>query len=242
MKICCFSAGVSSAMAAYLARGVDHVFYIHIEEQHPDSLRFLHDVEKLLGREIEIMQSPYKSVENVIRQTRFIKSAFGAACTGRLKRQVRKEWEQKQNEPLIYVWGFDVGERDRAQRLIEAMPLQTHEFPLIEAGLDKEQVHGLARRLGLKRPIPYDQGFPNNNCLPCVKMGMGSFNLVRKLYPEAFDRMARLEREIGHSCLKECFLDELAPDRGNPNTEILEECGIMCQLAWVDSGILKEGE
>ena len=40
----------------------------------------------------------------------------------------------------------------------------------------------------------------------------------------------RQEREIGHSCIKGVFLDELQPGKGNMDQEVMEDCGIMCQL------------
>lgn len=50
-----------------------------------------------------------------------------------------------------------------------------------------------------------------------------------------FESRAKLEREVGYSILKDkdgaVYLDELAPDRGNMNTEIFPDCGIMCYLA-----------
>ncbi len=44
-------------MACYLAKDVDEIMYTHVIDQHPDSLRFLEDCEKLLGRTIEKIQS-----------------------------------------------------------------------------------------------------------------------------------------------------------------------------------------
>jgi hypothetical protein len=232
MKISWFSAGVSSFVATWLEReSIDKIIYIHIDEQHPDSLRFVADSERLIGKPIEIMQSQYQSVANVIKAKRFIKSAYGAACTSVLKKNVRKQWESDNPGNHEYIWGFDANEQARADRLVEAMPLFNHKFPLIEQGLDKEQAHGLARRLGLKRPEAYDLGFLNNNCIPCIKAGMYSMNLARKHAPERFTELAKLEREIGHSCLKDCFLDELDPARGRAHDEINEDCGIMCQIA-----------
>ena len=76
----------------------------------------------------------------------------------------------------------------------------------------------------------YDMGYPNNNCIGCVKGGMGYWNKIRKDFPEVFERRAKQERMIGHSCIKGTFLDELDPNRGNINTEIMEDCGITCQL------------
>ena len=42
---------------------------------------------------------------------------------------------------------------------------------------------------------------------------------------------ARQEREIGHTCLKGIYLDELDPSAGKIEDEVMEECSIMCQLA-----------
>ena len=106
-----------------------------------------------------------------------------------------------------------------------------HEFPLIENNLSKEDAHGMAERLGLKRPVMYDMGYENNNCIGCVKGGMGYWNKIRRDFPEVFARRARQEREIGHSCIKGVFLDELLPDQGNMKQEVMEECGIFCELA-----------
>ena len=44
-------------MACYLAKDVDEIIYTRVANQHPDSDRFLHDCEKLLGRKITIIQS-----------------------------------------------------------------------------------------------------------------------------------------------------------------------------------------
>ena len=82
-----FSAGVSSAVATWLMRDqIDKIVYIHIEDQHEDTLRFLHDCEEWFNREIEILQSPYKSVDNVIQQFRYINGVAGAKCTQILKK------------------------------------------------------------------------------------------------------------------------------------------------------------
>lgn len=67
MVVCWFSAGVSSFVSAYLMRDkLDKIIYCHIDDQHEDTMRFVKDCEKALGKEIEILQSPYKSVDNVI--------------------------------------------------------------------------------------------------------------------------------------------------------------------------------
>lgn len=42
--------------------------------------------------------------------------------------------------------------------------------------------------------------------------------------------MSELEREVGHSCIKGVFLDELEPGRGRMEDEITQDCSIMCYL------------
>jgi len=231
MKVCWFSTGVSSFVACYLAKDVDKVIYTHIENQHPDSLRFLKDCEKILGHNIEILQSPYfRSVDDVILGTRYINGPSGAACTRILKKQVRKQWEAENPGKHTYVWGLDAKEKIRADRIVESMPQFNHEFPLIENGVTKEQAHGIAQSLGLKRPAMYDLGYPNNNCIGCVKGGMGYWNKIRKDFPEVFERRSKQERIIGHSCIKGVYLDELDPDRGKMDLEVFPDCGITCEL------------
>jgi len=232
MIVSWFSAGVSSFMAAYLLRDkIDRIVYCHIDEQHPDSLRFLNDCEAVIGKKIEILQSRYASVENVINSQRYINGPGGAACTKLLKKRIRKDWEKENGtEDMTYVWGYDVEERHRAERLVESMPEYKHLFPLIENNLTKQDAHAMADRLGVNRPIMYDMGYQNNNCLGCVKGGMWYWNQIRKDFPDIFAIRARQEREIGHSCISGVYLDELKPGTGKPQDEISQDCGIACLM------------
>lgn len=239
LKVCWLSAGISSFMAGYLAKDVDEWIYIDIADQHPDSMRFIKDCEKAIDKPIQILQSgEYRCVEDCIRCANIIKMPGGfAPCTNWLKKRVRKEWENKHKDcDLTYVWGFDLKEKQRAERIIESNLQAKHEFPLIDKGLSKEEVHGLFdRTFDFKRPLMYDMGYPNNNCVGCIKGGMGYWNRIRLDFPEIFESRAKLERDIGYSCLKEAdgtplFLDELDPNRGNMNIEIIPDCSIMCYL------------
>ena len=59
IKVCWISAGVSSFIAGYLERDmIDRYIYIDIDDQHPDSMRFITDCEKVLGKKIEILKWP----------------------------------------------------------------------------------------------------------------------------------------------------------------------------------------
>lgn len=233
VKVVWLSAGVSSFIAGYLAKNVDEWIYIDVEDQHPDSMRFIHDCEKIIGKPVTILQSMfYRNVEQVCTSVRYVNGPTGAPCTRALKKQVRKRWElDHMTDKLTYVWGMDCNERHRAERITEGFPQVQHEFPLIDRNLSKEDAHGILRQLGIKRPVMYDMGYSNNNCIGCVKGGMGYWNKIRVDFPEVFKARAKMEREIGHSILKECFLDELPENKGKMSEEVMEECSILCQLA-----------
>lgn len=233
MKVCWISAGVSSFMAGVLGCA-DKWVYIDVTDQHPDSMRFIRDCEKAIGQEIEILKSTeYEDVADVVRKTGMINSPWGAACTGMLKKRVRKKWESEQKEQLTYIWGYDLNEKRRAESMLKNFPEFEHEFPLIERNLSKESVHGLFDRMfEIKRPVMYEIGYSNNNCVGCVKGGMGYWNKIRKDFPEVFEGRAKLEREVGHSCLNGIYLDELEPNRGKMENEIMQDCDIMCYIEY----------
>jgi hypothetical protein len=235
LKVCWISAGVSSFIAGYLERDtIDKYIYIDVEDQHPDSMRFIKDCEKVLGKTVEVLKSPYGSVENAIRAAgvvRFAVTGF-APCTAYLKKRVRKEWEYEHRDyEVTYVWGMDCDEKHRADNIEETMFEFNHCFPLIERGLTKSDAHAISAQLGIRRPAMYDMGYSNNNCIGCVKGGMGYWNKIRVDFPEVFESRAKLEREVNSRSLKECFLDELEPGRGRMADEIMEDCGIFCYLA-----------
>lgn len=229
-----FSAGVSSAVATKLAvEQVDCIIYIHIDDQHPDTLRFVDECEVWFGKKIERLQSPYKNVNSALRGAGgrgYVNGPAGAPCTRYLKRRVRKEWEIQLGGKFCYVWGMDKNEQHRVDRIVDNMPEHKHLFPLIEKNLTKEEVHKILKASGIKRPYMYELGYHNNNCVGCVKGGMGYWNKIRRDFPEVFESRAKVEREIGGTCIKGVYLDELEPDRGRKQEPICEECGIFCDL------------
>lgn len=254
-----FSAGVSSAVATKLAiKKIDKIIYTHIDDQHEDTMRFVKDCEKWFGKKVEILQSPYKNVENAIRAGAgsYINGPSGAICTRYLKRRVRAEWEIQNDYFTIfdYVWGMDIEETkprpgskiSRCEGLCMAMPNQRHLFPLVEKGITKKEAHGILHKAGIKRPIMYDLGYQNNNCIGCVKGGMGYWNKIRVDFPDVFAQRAATERIVGASCLKKkrprpnepagpdnnvrLYLDELDPNAGRDEEPIVEECGANCEV------------
>ena len=230
------SAGISSFIATYLCRNeIDEILYIHIDDQEEDTLRFVKDCEKILEKPIKILQSKYATVEDAVLgfgSFRNSRTMF-YPCTNWLKKRVRKEQFEAahENDNITYIWGFDCTEKRRAERIIESMPQFKHRFPLLDESLTKTDCHAMAKKLGIKRPRMYEFGYNNNNCIGCIKGGMGYWNSIRKDFPDVFNARAKLERKLGQSILKECYLDELDPNRGANNKEILEDCSIFCELA-----------
>jgi len=238
MKIAWFSTGASSAVAVQLASdSIDEIIYTHIEDQHPDTLRFLADCEQWFGKPITVLQSPYATVEAACLSgggRGYINGPQGARCTRILKRRVRKQWELARDyRGLQYtcVWGMDLKETHRAERIRASMPDQIHEFPLIDNKITKEEAHKILAANGIKRPVMYDLGYHNNNCIGCVKGGMGYWNKIRVDFPHVFAQRAAMERRVGCSCMNNgVYLDTLEPKRGRHAGPICGDCGIFCEV------------
>ncbi len=228
-----FSCGVLSLVACKLV-SLDQILYIHVADQHPDTMRFLHDAESILGHITVLKSDDYRDVDDVLSDG-YINGPYGAACTLKLKKRVRQQWEREHWARHTYIWGYDVSERRRADRIIQSMPEFNHEFPLIDRGLTKSDCHALCKDWGIKRPVMYDLGYPNNNCVGCVKGGAGYWNKIRKDFPDVFTSRARRERQVGHSCIKGVFLDELAPSRGVCNP-VVPSCSLDCALVEATEG------
>ena len=246
LKIGWLSAGISSFIAIWLVRNsIDRIIYIDIDDHHKDNKRFVKDCERILGKPIEILRHwKYNSVEDVIRDKKIIRHVKHgyAPCTNELKIAVREKWESEhQDFNLTYIWGYDIEEIERAKsfekNIMEKICTEffyiKNEFPLIDKQFTKQDCHAMAKRLGIKRPVLYDMGYQNNNCIGCVKGGMGYWNDIRKDFPKVFESRAKLEREINRRCLKECFLDELDPSRGYKTDEISTECGLICMVGGI---------
>ena len=227
-----FSAGVSSAVATKLMIGeIDRVMYTHIDDQHPDTMRFVKDCEAWFGKPVEIWQSPLKSVDAACRYSGFIKTRRGGAnCTRWLKQRVRKNFEAEHAGAMRIVWGMDCTESERCERLQRSMPNHEHVFPLVDRRMTKEHAHEVLRASGIRRPAMYELGYHNNNCIGCIKGGMGYWNKIRVDFPEVFKARSALERLIGFSLFQGMWLDELDPERGRHEGPICDDCGIMCEL------------
>lgn len=236
--VCHFSCGAASAVAtkfALMEYGIENceVVNIHIKEEHPDNQRFLKECEEWFGTEIKILRNEKynASIYNVFLQNRYIKGVRGAPCTSHLKRRVRAEYQRPDD---LHIFGFTLEEEQRAIDFDERNDLDV-DWILIRKKISKSDCLGVLESVGIEIPTMYKLGFNNNNCVGCVKGGMGYWNLVRKHFPENFNKMAQVEREIGHAILKDkngaVWLDELDPNRGRINDEVDIECSFFCNNA-----------
>ena len=173
----------------------------------------------------------------------FLKGPHGARCTDVLKKRERKVWEREHPGRHTYFWGLDCGETRRVDGIIRAMPDFDHRFPLIEHQMTKSDAHELASRLGLKRPVMYDMGYHNNNCIGCLKGGIGYWQMIRRDFPEVYASRAKLEKDLKRFILKDregnpLWLDTLPENIGRETIPIDDmQCGIMCEIIAREGGV-----
>ena len=141
----------------------------------------------------------------------------GAPCTRALKKQVRQKFEEPTDRQ---VFGYTVEEQARLDRFIDANNNVDIWAPLIDKNLNKGDCLAMLQNAGIELPAMYKLGYNNNNCIGCVKGGMGYWNKIKIDFPEIFDRMAKLERFKKQTVFKDRYLDELKPTDGNYPKEI----------------------
>ena len=136
----------------------------------------------------------------------------------------------------IHIFGYTVEEKKRAEKFENYNPELFVDWILIEKGVTKENCLGMLWKSGIKLPEMYNLGYNHNNCIGCVKGGMGYWNKIRKDFPKHFDKMAKIERKIEHSIFRNketnerIWLDELEPTVGNFKTEQAITCDLSCGL------------
>lgn len=235
------SGGAASAVAVKLdiaEHGIDAgpLVYIDTGAEHEDTKRFLDDLVRWFNSPIETISSDkYEDTWAVWEKRRFLRGPQGAPCTLELKRLVRAAYEHPDD---VQIFGFTSDEKKRAETFRKHHYGEIKvETPLIEQDVSKSDCYALIERAGIKLPTPYLLGFDNNNCLPCVKAeGAKYWNRIRRNFPDKFDRMAKLERELGYALVRikkePVFLDELDPMAGrDDDTPEPMSCGITCFIA-----------
>jgi len=237
-----FSCGAASAVAAF--KTIEKYGHSHdvrivnnpVAEEDPDNHRFLLDVEQWLGKKIEFATNskyPSCSCVDVWADRRFMSGPMGAPCTAELKKKARQEWERN-NDPDWHVLGFTYDEKNRHERFV--MTERENVLPvLIEEQITKRQCFEIIASVGIALPSIYLRGYPNANCIGCVKATSATYwNHVRKQDPEVFQQRVEQSREIGCKLVrwkgKRMFLDELPEEaKGRKMKNMDFECGIFCE-------------
>lgn len=237
-----FSNGAASAVAAYetLRRYGDRcdvrIVNNPVVEEDSDNLRFARDVERWLGVPIVSHVNPAfpsGSAVEVWEKRKAMSFPLGAPCTIELKKRARQHYEAN-NKVDWHVLGFTADEKKRHERFI--LTERSNVLPvLIEAGLSKQDCADILVQNGISLPRVYSEGYPNANCIGCVKATSPTYwNLVRQTRPEVFLERAAQSRRLGVKLArykgKRVFLDELPPDaKGRPLKSMTIECGIFCE-------------
>lgn len=234
-----FSCGAASAVAAKktveMYKLTHKILIINnpVEEEDLDNRRFLSDVSKWIGYPIiEARNNLINTISayDIWEQRKYMSGVRGAPCTMLLKKAARYQFELSH---LIdwHVMGFTVDEKDRHERFTTFE--RSNVIPvLIDLELTKTDCFDIITKAGIELPRVYKLGYPNANCIGCVKSSSPTYwNHVRKIHPEVFVKRSEQSRRIKCKLVKvkgkRIYLDELkTTDKGGKMKGY--DCGIFC--------------
>jgi hypothetical protein len=237
-----FSCGAASAVAAkmtldkYASIARVRILNNPVVEEDADNRRFLLDVQAWLGVEIETVAArryPLQSARDVWEQRSFMSGPKGAPCTIELKKRARQDWEAE-NRADWHVLGFTADEKTRHDRFV--LTERSNVLPvLIDQGVTKNDCYTILQDEGLTLPRVYRMGYPNANCIGCVKATSPTYwNHVRQQHPDVFQDRAEQSRRLGARLVRvdnrRVFLDELDPAAKGRSMKSMDiDCGIFCE-------------
>jgi hypothetical protein len=237
-----FSCGAASAVAAkltldkYASTARIRILNNPVVEEDADNRRFLLDVQAWLGVEIETVAArryPLQSARDVWEQRSFMSGPKGAPCTIELKKRARQDWEAE-NRADWHVLGFTADEKTRHDRFV--LTERSNVLPvLIDNGVTKNDCYAILQDAGLTLPRVYRMGYPNANCIGCVKATSPTYwNHVRQQHPDVFQDRAEQSRRLGARLVRvdnrRVFLDELDPAAKGRSMKSMDiDCGIFCE-------------
>ena len=236
-----FSCGAASAVATKLAlRKFPSVTiaYCETRSEHEDNERFLADCVRWFNAPVNRVSSPdYADTWDVWERRKYLAGINGAPCTSELKIGPRLVF-QRPSDHHVFGYTADQNDVDRFKRFRANYPELSVESPLIDAGITKAACLAMIESAGIAPPVLYALGYPNNNCLPCVKATSPDYwALVRKTHPEVFARMVELSRRLNVRLCRikdeRAFIDEIPADQPTMNP-IAPACDFLCHLAEQD--------
>ena len=112
-------------------------------------------------------------------------------CTQKFKVEPLDAYYER---PALELIGFDAGEAKRRLSITGKTGVE-QDFPLIEAGIDRQGCIDLIKRHGL--PVP-----PKSGCYFCPFRSLSQWRELRRDYPELFCKAEKLEQMVNERRLK----------------------------------------
>ena len=237
-----FSSGAASAVMTKLELAANPDLLIIQcdlgDSEDEDNRRFAADCEEWFGKPIiRIRSEEYANIDEVFEGRKYHAGINGAPCTGIMKFAPRLDFQLPSD---THLWGYtaDASDVKRWERMQATYAEMQQRAPLIERGLTKDACHAILERAGIKRPRIYDLGFPNGNCIGCVKATSPDYwALVRLHIPDVFARRADQSHRFGSRLTRindeRIFIDEIPADW--PVTQAtVPSCDFLCALAEQD--------
>ena len=237
-----FSSGAASAVMTKLALSKNpNVLPVQCDlgnSEDDDNRRFTADCEAWFGKPVlRIKSERYDNIDEVFEKRKYLAGIAGAPCTSEMKVAPRLDFQRPSD---LHLWGYtaDASDVTRFERMRENYPMMIQRAPLIERGLTKEACLAIIERVGIKPPRVYAMGFPNANCIGCVKASSPNYwSLVRKHFPEVFARRADQDDRFGGNRVRvngeRIPLSQLPADW--PTTDATApRCDFLCHIAEQD--------
>lgn len=214
-----FSGGVTSAWCAGWALrtfnrdDVDLLFH-DTRDEDEDTYRFIREMALALGKPV-LNWSDGRSTTEVFRDENAIANNRMAFCSRILKAEQRdryfKHLRLGGTAEIVNVVGFTSREDRRVQRawIRGQASGYTVRFPLVEDGITKQQAADWCIAQGVRLPRMYAWS-EHANCVGCVRGGKAYWLKVRANRPDVYAERSALEREFGHTILKDTSLELLA--------------------------------
>ncbi len=199
-----FSSGAASAVMTKLAL-LDNPDVMVVQcdlgdSEDVDNKRFSADCEEWFGKTIHYLRSEtFANIDEVFEKRKYLAGMNGAPCTGEMKVIPRLNFELPSD---THLFGYTADKSDirRWKTMLANYPHRKQEAPLIAKGLDKRACLAMIERAGIAPPRVYAMGFPNANCIGCVKASSPNYwSLVRKEFPEVFARRADQDDRFGRN-------------------------------------------
>jgi hypothetical protein len=210
------------------------------DSEDEDNRRFTKDCQAWFGKPItHIKSEKFSGIDEVFEKRKYHAGINGAPCTSEMKVAPRLDFQLPSD---IHLWGYTADGSDvaRFERMVKTYPEMKQRAPLIEKGITKDACHAILERAGIRRPRIYEMGFPNGNCIGCVKASSPDYwALVRKHFPEIFNRRAEQSRRFGSRLTRingeRAFIDEIPFDQPILNAT-LPSCDFLCFMAEQEIG------